>query len=43
VRDSLADIRAAAAAFGFAPAVRIEDGLAEYARWAGDELRRSAS
>jgi UDP-glucose 4-epimerase len=42
VRDSLADIRAAAAAFGFAPAVRIEDGLAEYTRWAREELRHSA-
>src|SRR5262245_61951586 len=34
VRDSLADIGAAAAALGFAPAVRMEDGLAEYMRWA---------
>jgi UDP-glucose 4-epimerase len=39
VRDSLADIGAAAAAFGFAPAVRIEEGLTEYMRWARQELQ----
>jgi UDP-glucose 4-epimerase len=40
VRDSLADIGAARATLGFAPAVSIEDGLAEYAKWAGEEVRR---
>ncbi len=40
VRDSLADIRAATAAFGFMPAVTIEDGLVEYTRWAREEMRR---
>jgi UDP-glucose 4-epimerase len=40
VRDSLADISAAAAALGFAPATTIEDGLAEYMRWAKEEVRR---
>jgi UDP-glucose 4-epimerase len=39
VRDSLADIGAASAALGFAPAVRIEDGLAEYMRWARQEVQ----
>jgi UDP-glucose 4-epimerase len=33
VRDSLADIRAAQQAFGFAPAVGMEDGLREYMVW----------
>jgi UDP-glucose 4-epimerase len=42
VRDSLADIGAASAAFGFAPAVRIEEGLAEYMRWARQELQAGA-
>ena len=41
VRDSLADIRAAAATLGFAPAVPIEDGLGEYTRWAKQEIRRA--
>ena len=41
VRDSLADISAAATALGFAPTVRIEDGLAEYTRWAKEEIRRT--
>jgi UDP-glucose 4-epimerase len=40
VRDSLADIGAARVTLGFAPAVSIEDGLAEYAKWAGEEVRR---
>ena len=40
VRDSIADISAAAAALGFAPATTIEDGLAEYVRWAKEEVRR---
>jgi UDP-glucose 4-epimerase len=34
VRDSLADLSAARAAFGYAPRVEIEDGLREYVRWA---------
>jgi len=33
VRDSLADIRAAQAAFGFTPKVVFEQGLAEYWHW----------
>ena len=33
VRDSLADIRAAGAAFGYRPRVSITEGLAEYWRW----------
>jgi UDP-glucose 4-epimerase len=41
VRDSLADIGAASAALGFAPAVRIEDGLTEYMRWARQEVERT--
>jgi UDP-glucose 4-epimerase len=41
VRDSIADIRAAAAAIGFAPLVSMEDGLAEYKQWAKDEVRRA--
>jgi len=40
VRDSLADISAAAAALGFVPAVSMEDGLAEYTRWAREETRQ---
>jgi UDP-glucose 4-epimerase len=43
VRDSLADISAAQAGFGFAPGVGLEEGLTEYVRWAGAELERSAS
>ncbi len=39
VRDSLADISAATTALGFAPAVPIGDGLAEYTRWAKEEIR----
>lgn len=39
VRHSLADIRAAQAAFGFVPQVAFEQGLAEYWRWISqDEL-----
>ncbi len=41
VRDSLADISAASAALGFAPAVCIEDGLAEYIRWAEAEVQHA--
>jgi UDP-glucose 4-epimerase len=33
VRDSLADIRAASAAFGFKPSVSLEHGLKEYWQW----------
>lgn len=40
VRDSIADITAAAAALGFAPAMSIEDGLVQYIRWAKEEVRR---
>ena len=39
VRDSVADISAASASLGFAPVVSIEDGLAEYSRWAKEEVR----
>ena len=39
VRDSLADIRAAHAAFGFAPRTPMAEGLAEYWGWfSRDEL-----
>ena len=41
VRHSLADIGAAEAAFGFAPAVSIEDGLAQYMLWAREEAART--
>jgi len=34
VRDSLADISAAACAFGYRPAVDLNEGLAEYVAWA---------
>ena len=37
VRDSLANIGAARKAFGFAPAVTMDDGLPEYIRWARTE------
>jgi UDP-glucose 4-epimerase len=40
VRDSLADISAAKEAFGFEPSVPMGDGLAEYVRWAIDEVGR---
>jgi UDP-glucose 4-epimerase len=38
VRDSLADVAAARAAFGYAPSIAIEDGLAEYLDWAKKEM-----
>ncbi len=38
VRDSLADVSAAGAAFGFRPAVGLEDGLAEYMAWSRKEI-----
>jgi UDP-glucose 4-epimerase len=41
VRHSLADVSAAATALGFAPAVPIEEGLAEYMTWAREEVRRA--
>jgi UDP-glucose 4-epimerase len=37
VRDSLADIGAARRAFGFEPAVTMDEGLPEYIRWARTE------
>ena len=37
VRDSQADIAAAKAAFGYEPAVELEDGLAQYMDWARKE------
>jgi UDP-glucose 4-epimerase len=40
VRDSLADISAAHAAFGFEPSISIRDGLLEYVDWARLELQR---
>lgn len=40
VRHSLADISAAAAAFGFAPAVALEPGLAEFMAWAQRQARQ---
>ena len=43
VRDSLADISAARSAFGFQPAVDLDEGLAEYAGWARQEQRRHAA
>ena len=41
VRDSLADISAARDAFGFEPTVEMGEGLADYVRWAEDEVKRS--
>lgn len=38
VRDSLADISAAAAAFGYTPSVSLADGLEEYFAWARNAL-----
>ncbi|MCP4204927.1 MAG: NAD-dependent epimerase/dehydratase family protein, partial [bacterium] len=38
VLHSLADTRAAAAAFGFEPRIEIEDGLTEYVAWARQEI-----
>jgi len=40
VRDSLADIASARAAFGFAPAVGLQAGLGEYLAWARTEQER---
>jgi UDP-glucose 4-epimerase len=37
VRDSLADIRAPQAAFGFAPGVGMAEGLAQYMAWIGQD------
>ncbi len=39
VRDSLADIAAARAAFGYEPAVALRDGLKEYMAWAKREAK----
>lgn len=39
VRHSRADIRAAKAAFGFAPSVDLETGLTEYLQWAATEMK----
>jgi UDP-glucose 4-epimerase len=41
VRHSLADISAARAAFGYEPAVTLQDGLKEYMEWARWELSRA--
>jgi nucleoside-diphosphate-sugar epimerase len=38
VRDSLADISAARKAFGFEPAVTMDEGLPGYIRWAWTEV-----
>lgn len=43
VRDSLADIGAARAAFGFEPAVDLDEGLEEYVAWAREERRSHAA
>jgi UDP-glucose 4-epimerase len=43
VRDSLADISAARSAFSFQPAVGLDEGLAEYVRWARQECLRHAA
>jgi len=43
VRDSLADIRAAREAFGFQPAVDLDEGLTEYVGWARQERLRHAA
>jgi UDP-glucose 4-epimerase len=40
VRDSLADISKARKAFGFEPAVTIDEGLPEYMQWARSEVRQ---
>ena len=40
VRESLANINAARKAFGFDPAVTMEEGLPEYIGWAGTEVAR---
>jgi UDP-glucose 4-epimerase len=41
VRHSLADISAARRAFGFEPAVSLQEGLKEYMDWAKEEAKRS--
>jgi len=38
VRDSLADISAANRAFGYAPSVQLDEGLAEYVAWAREAM-----
>ena len=38
VRDSLADIGAARKAFGFEPAITMDDGLREYTEWVRREV-----
>jgi UDP-glucose 4-epimerase len=38
VRDSLADIAAARAAFGYEPRVTLEEGLVEYVNWARNAM-----
>jgi UDP-glucose 4-epimerase len=38
VRDSLADISAATASFGFSPSVSLDDGLRDYVEWARSEI-----
>lgn len=43
VRDSLADISAAARAFGFAPSVSLPEGLGEYTAWARREAAETKS
>lgn len=40
VRDSLADISAARAGFGFDPTTSLDEGLTEYMAWARDEVSR---
>jgi UDP-glucose 4-epimerase len=41
VRDSLADLSAARAAFGFEPSIDMGAGLAEYCAWAREEAARA--
>jgi UDP-glucose 4-epimerase len=41
VRHSLADTRAAEAAFGFRPSIEMTDGLAQYMTWAREEASRT--
>jgi len=41
VRHSLADISAAKRAFGFEPAISLQEGLKEYMDWAKEEAKRS--
>jgi len=43
VRDSVADISAARTTLGYAPAIGIEQGLAEYTEWARQEVRRASA